>query len=347
MRNIADSFGLSRLSVLKNHTTELLRSDDFIGVEVELENIRNRNDFSLAPHWKIVDDGSLRNHGAEFVFSQPMFGEDVVDALIALQEQCTDADAMVTDRCSVHVHLNAMDLTPNELLQFMVVYAIVEPVLFSKCDETRQNNIYCSPIDITSQYIRDLKTIFSNPSRFSDVFRRTSHDGYKYNALNLHPLSTFGSIEFRHLHGTYVADEIINWINLILSIKQFIRGRTSDFTLDELDAIAETGAERFVADVFGDLIDPEDVRIPQLQDNAMRLAKIILSTPEVHSMLGHCFVDTSTIDVTQLREDIQEINGSTHILSYLDYQTCMDNYINDFNTNRVKPTYIINLSEEN
>jgi hypothetical protein len=45
-----------------------------------------------------------------------------------------------------------------------------------------------------------------------------SKDWHKYTALNLNPLSTYGTIEWRHMEGTCDLEKIILWLQIIGSI---------------------------------------------------------------------------------------------------------------------------------
>lgn len=42
----------------------------------------------------------------------------------------------------------------------------------------------------------------------------------KYAALNINPMRTLGTVEFRHMGGTTHMKEISDWINVILQLKK-------------------------------------------------------------------------------------------------------------------------------
>lgn len=233
-------------SLLYKEDEELVSSVDAVGVEVEMENIvydfsrteelpntaRFRRDRgielpSLKGFWKVTKDGSLRK-GTEFIFSAPHKGANITEALKALQDfvdvyRYNNKPIQISDRCSVHVHLDVRDLDNKELLNFILIYTLVERVMFLTIDESRVKNNYCKPLTNSSfKYI------------LGDLMKKEGHDEYdsidkfvravrencnKYSALNILPIATYGSIEFRHHQGTVNILEIKKWINVLLSLK--------------------------------------------------------------------------------------------------------------------------------
>ncbi|MCI0553965.1 MAG: hypothetical protein L0287_23705, partial [Anaerolineae bacterium] len=81
---------------------------------------------------------------------------------------------------------------------------------------------------------------------------------YKYSALNFNTtclnsgLPLYGTVEFRHLYGTLDANTIIDWINLIFSIKKYAMKRDLGAIVTQVCGLNTTsGYGQFLTEVFG------------------------------------------------------------------------------------------------
>lgn len=259
--------------LLYKEDEDLISSVDAVGVEVEMENIvydfdrtaevtdpnKFRRDYgielpSLKGFWKVTKDGSLRK-GTEFIFSAPHKGANITTALNSLQEfinvyRYNNKPIQISDRCSVHVHLDVRDLDNKELTNFILIYTLVERIMFLVIDESRVKNNYCKPLTNSSfKYI------------LSDLMKEHGHDSYdsidkfvravrencnKYSALNILPIATYGSIEFRHHQGTTDMSAIKRWINIILALK-----RASTNSVDTyINIYKESGYKEAIKSIF-------------------------------------------------------------------------------------------------
>lgn len=234
--------------------TPYLVSTTNLGVEIELENISNHipsRDFLR--YWKIVDDGSLRDNGAEFVFKAPLGGLDVVHALQELEQFITtnDITPQLSDRTSVHVHMDIRDITTEQLFNIILTYTFAERVLMRFCGESRIDNNYCVPLSKTSS------TFLSRIGRFKDKktdFLRSVRefgDGNRYAALNLGAISRYGSIEFRGFRGEYKSSELLPWVNMLLSIREYALREDINFNEFHIH-ISQYGALKVLNDIFGE-----------------------------------------------------------------------------------------------
>ena len=281
-QSVADIFGMPKQTLLINKPSLLLATDDFIGLEVELERCENMRESELPAQWVAERDGSLRNNGREYKFSQPLFGEDIIYALESLEVMCKDCKPVVTDRCSLHVHLNIKDLSPDELLNLILLYSVCEPAFFSKVAPNRRDNFYCRPLNITDDYLSTINYMFktyitgsSDYFNFRNRVNSRQSDGLKYSALNVNPISTFGSLEFRHHQGTYKAFEILQWVNYILKLKRISKemGEISVDFLEDLSCNYDK-MQGLLGDIFGEV--PEDV-LTKCTSKAVKSAKFMLS----------------------------------------------------------------------
>jgi hypothetical protein len=183
----------------------------FVGVEIELEGVEENS----VPHgvWDRKEDGSLKDHGMEYVTIPIQFKYLEVE----LERLFNGLKSFkVTSRCSTHVHLNARDLTINEYKVFILLYLIFEKSLYNVSGKRWKNN-FCVPLRTSLETVRNY---------FQKINTNSIEDGkwYKYFGLNISPLfggesQRLGTIEFRHLEGCTDIKRIISWINLIISLK--------------------------------------------------------------------------------------------------------------------------------
>ena len=257
----------------KLSTYSLIDNDTLIGIEVEVERVTQT--YGITPHpalaalWNNVEDGSLRNNGREFV-SIPIRGKSVPYALEILtrflntDERCIGHE--FSERTSVHVHMNVQDFTIPELMSFIYTYLVVEPLLYDFVGQDRKQSIFCIPIT-QSSLTYQLKTAikYLNEGKVESCLHSLV-DWMKYTGFNLVPIRNYGTIEFRHMYGTLDEAKLINWINLILSIKKFaLRNPTKE--LIERIFMMNTNSEYsyFVHDVFGEL--SRELNTIDLQDS--------------------------------------------------------------------------------
>ncbi len=273
MTRVTEVFGLpSATGLLNEHSDEFI-TDDMVGVEVELEGL-----MSIAllrgmvdPRWGVVEDGSLRNMGAEFVFKEPMFGKDVSETLRSLESMfaMSGVTPRTGERTSVHVHLDVRDLSYTQLLNLILVYLLCEPYFFAVGGEERRNSPYSFPLAETDDYLNRIGMAMSDPS--SHTFSNNITDSAKYSAFNIAPVATQGSVEFRHHKGTYNAEALVRWVNMVLCVKRYVNAQPDlPMTPEDIDDILNSGFDSFIDEVF------EGVDVPRGLsgwDNAARVAK--------------------------------------------------------------------------
>ncbi len=311
--NIASVFSLATTSTLANKHSPLLLSDTRVGIEVEAESLRRNRDYyqhtptPINTYWSVVRDGSLRgSNSAEFVFQQPMFGEDVVNALTSLHDEIGDLSPSV--RTSVHVHLDVRDMTYQQLLNLVIVYLLAEPILFSQVDKERVHNPYCAPLRSCSTYLANIRQCLTSDDRDGYYSFLGNSAGNKYTALNLLPMATQGSIEFRHKEGTSDVNTIIDWLNIIYCIKNYA------MSCDDISSIVDVNGimddyQGFILEVFEQANIPA---LPALAAQAERDAGICVKTMlydvrEDSTVMGRTFDKDSPF--WELCQDVYDDNS--------------------------------------
>lgn len=229
-------------------SAELVVPEAKIGIEVELE----KWDGAYFPqtYWEIHgQEHSLRNNGIEFVTKGGLSGTQIRKALVELCEMAKLRkwkDGY--PRAAIHIHLDVTDLDTdtNELSVLLSNYMLVEHLFFAFAGEWRRDCAYCVPFSHGKIDFRVLgEMLYSKQSKAA--FQGNSQKLSKYQALNLNPLTRFGTIEFRHLPTTFDIERIMVWINMILAIKKSAHNPQLS---TPLKAMSDLGPERFAAIVM-------------------------------------------------------------------------------------------------
>ncbi len=177
-----------------------------IGVELELERVTLLTD--IPKNWITVQDNSLKLQGLEFTCL--MSHTRALDNILALY---STIDFITSSRCSTHVHVNILDLTPTQLKTLITLYIIFERYLF-EISGRRYNSNYCVPVQHTYK-----KQLFSNLiSDYSALYP-------KYSAIHAFAYDekkniTLGTLEFRHAKASSDPQTLVDWINTVVALKQ-------------------------------------------------------------------------------------------------------------------------------
>lgn len=214
-----------------------------MGIELELENIRDWSDWEYGPFIR-KEDGSLRNSGSEFV-SLPLGSLALSYYVEDFYKRNRVNASHISERCSVHVHLNCQDLSIEQVASLCKVYQVFERMLFNFVGDDRDKSIFCVPWHQTNITSRE---IFTTPLRIGNF-----KSWYKYTALNLLPLFSYGTIEFRHMAGQPSYEPIVQWINLIVAMRKFVVENTADQIENLLIGLNTTSQYDMLVDrVFGE-----------------------------------------------------------------------------------------------
>lgn len=226
-----------------------LLDNNYVGVEIEFENrAALKNTDTMSKYWRFEEDGSLRNGGMEIVFREPFKGDTVKAALYNAEE--ATAECLFTYRCGLHVHIDCRDLTAAQLRSFVMLYILFEPILLPLCGEGREESNFAVPVGSNYALMAALGGRMSI-ERLAGIGR---DDFGRYSALNLQAYASYGSLEFRSMQGTGDAKDILNWIEILLSIKDFARKRPK--LVELLRGASDNAPHELLGQVFeGDLVE--------------------------------------------------------------------------------------------
>jgi hypothetical protein len=209
MRDVATTSSVKILPTKKDNLPKCLYPENIAGIELEIE---CSSGFGHSKYFSRVTDGSLRNEGNEFI-SLPLRVDTLLEQLQEFFQINRDmfVPECYSDRTSTHVHMNVQHFTKENVKTLLLYYALVEPLLFDFVGNYRQENIYCVPLNETL-LLQDMSKTVSN------LFGGSGRGWQKYTALNLLPITKYGTVEFRHMHGTNDFDKLWTWINSLSNL---------------------------------------------------------------------------------------------------------------------------------
>ena len=243
----------------------------YLGIEVEAEHVSNKYPpIQIPGSWNVTDDGSLKEWGGEYV-SRPIRFKYIEMELRRLFMAIPKA--VFSPRTSIHIHMNSRDFTGEELLNFLLLYLIFERNLYDFSGNRWLNN-FCIPLHSNTHMAK-------NAIDRIGVGVLENIPWCKYHGLNILPLtgeegssSNYGTIEFRHMVGNNNVEYIMNWCNLIVSLKLAAKKMSREFILDALQYDKCTFVS-FVIAVFGDWSHLLQLYLPK---NSSMLKESILGT---------------------------------------------------------------------
>lgn len=229
-----------------------------VGIEIEIEGYAGEKDEeALDGVWYTKEDGSLRDGGIEFV-SFAMEARYVPQALKILFTNLRDGYKF-SERTGIHFHINFRTKKLMDVLNMGLIYLPFERLLYRLAGEERYNNIFCTPIqetqspDVLAQFLQD------------GLIRPFTNNWDKYSGMNFLPLTSFGSVEFRHMQGTDNIPDLVDFLNVILAMRKYAADHTFDHIWTELQPLNNNSQyEWFLQKVMGDFARPF-YRMPGLQ----------------------------------------------------------------------------------
>ena len=181
------------------------------GIEIELEQVTRHTALAL---WTTKDDGSLRDCGIEFI-TEPLDTATIFAAIEEFYNAWENNYWKATARTGIHVHMDMLRRTPEEIQAVLACYLCVEPLLFQQCGADREENIYCVPWYRAEQDLEYARDFFARPSIVTLTDLQCT---CKYSALYLEPLIRFGTLEFRGAPSFTRREDLENLVRTMLSI---------------------------------------------------------------------------------------------------------------------------------
>lgn len=216
------------------------RQEQMYGIEVEYENYRSMGILPTGWGWLTTDDGSLRNAGVEFLTPGAWTFDQSVEQIRNLWTAAEQHGWQSSIRTGIHVHVNCLDYTLEQLGGILATYALLEPVLFRLCGPEREEGIYCVPWYRADDEAEAAQEVITG------AYLRANNT-CKYSALYLQPLLRFGTIEFRHAPTFLQASDMLLWLSVIDALVRYGKGCTAKGVVDRFDSV---GADQWFEGVF-------------------------------------------------------------------------------------------------
>ncbi len=185
-----------------------------VGLEIEVEGSNLPQ--VIKSYWRKDKDGSLRgDENAEYILKQPCSRKSVKKFMSYLNTcfKKHKAHIELSERTSVHVHLNVRDWPLFKCYNLILLYFLIEDLLGKLVGETRIGNLFCLGCR-DAEYILDVLEEFARYRKFNP-----NPNQLRYSAVNICALTKFNSLEFRSLKGTTDPDIIQGWVTLLLALK--------------------------------------------------------------------------------------------------------------------------------
>jgi hypothetical protein len=221
-----------------------------VGIEIEAEG-ENMHAVDTAV-WKTEADGSLRPRNgfpdkcAEFVLQEPIPVTMVKPALNQLKDELKEATFAFSSRCSVHVHINVLNLEYQQLLAMIYAYYLLEEPFMTFCGKKRKGNNFCLRLQDAEGQLEAAMNLVKYGEQGIQMLQA---DQSRYSALNLEALKKYGSVEFRGMEGNLDVNRIDIWCNALVCLRNFaidagdIEGVKAKY--------AELGGRKFLSAVLG------------------------------------------------------------------------------------------------
>jgi hypothetical protein len=265
--NIGSIYGIKMPLTYTSKTPEIPHQAQILGMEIEVENCRHGADSyhaALDAHqWLVTNDSSLRGRAFEFI-SKPMNAISLINSVNYFYTQTGFTETNFTDRCSIHVHANVVDMTVDQLSSLALCYQTIEQVLFEFVGGHRDTNLYCIP---WSQCLMNHKLINGLYTEGTDTLKRWQ----KYTALNLLPILKQGTVEFRHMHGTADIAKITTWLNIISHLLYKAKSSSFDEIFTDITTLNDSSQyNRYFDSVFNGFLPYNDKYRLALQDGVIQ-----------------------------------------------------------------------------
>lgn len=248
------------------------------GLELEIENVwYNFDDPTIKSNFASAitrtEDGSLRNNGFEFVLG-PMTYSHVQMVIEDFFKVNKFDSGNYSERCSIHVHTNVQDLTFEQLASLCTIYQVFERVLFRWIGNERERNIFCVPWYDTANMTYRVVDRIKNAEHWA------TGEWQKYTALNLLPVGTQGTIEWRHMEGNCDVKRIMQWLRFIGHMYNYAVNKPYDHLKEMLCALNSTSEYRSVIDAIFKQ-DADELKLPgyerDLEDGVLNMKYSIFS----------------------------------------------------------------------
>lgn len=223
-----------------------------VGVEVEFNEETDLSAWVMKWNGAVHSDGSC---GWEAV-TTPIAGGHVDACLRDLTRCLRSRGTSADERCGVHVHVNAQDVTWADMFRLLSVYSKLEPLLYLIAGQQRLDGTYSKACgveyaaavaqdNLAERKRRVMGVAFAKVPSAAEQYARQrpgKKDGGRYRGLNIMPWlvgraisAPDTTVEFRMHRNSLEAGRLIGWTHLLAAIVEWCT-KASDAEVKALPA---------------------------------------------------------------------------------------------------------------
>lgn len=194
--------------------------------------------------WKVESDGSLRHQGSTYrtgeVVSPILRGEEGLDEMTRVVNALYNAGARPNRSTGLHVHVEASDLSGEEVARVVEFYTTNQARIDQLVSISRRNSRWARKYP--AYRVESMKQDAANGK---DALRAYAS---KYSVVNLSPLFSYGTIEFRQHQGTTSAKKVAAWVRFVQGVIAAAQAAVEIDTAVEVEGMLDAMVEKSVLD---------------------------------------------------------------------------------------------------
>lgn len=204
---------------------------DYVGIELEMFGNGSSPQFDFV---NVSDDGSIAPDDGEStaeITTLPASGNILVEQVEALSSDLKANGWKVNKSCGFHVHIDCRKLKekPVKISHMLLTYYAFEDILYSMLPKSRWDNTYAKALFTDYKFEDLLNNKMEKLGRkwYKTTYgtNRDHYDSSRYHDFNVHSLFYRGTLEVRMHSGTIDSEKILNWIYLLLKMKQWSQNK--------------------------------------------------------------------------------------------------------------------------
>jgi len=207
LKNQDRTYGVEIEMMVPCNGVELANKLQQAGLTASFEGYTHR----ITRYWKVVTDGSISGsipagYFAYELVSPILKGDAGLEEIRKVCEVLASLNAKVNKSCGLHIHHKSDGIGRARMINLVNFYKKAEAQLDKMMAPSRRTG---------NRYCRTMK----DHTPYSD----------RYFKVNLRSYQLYGTIEFRHHHGTVEFEKISNWIDLTQRIMERCRRKVTAY----------------------------------------------------------------------------------------------------------------------
>lgn len=196
----------------------------------------------------VESDGSVGGINKE-VQTRPLQGDAGMQHLKMVTDILNTGGAEVDKSCGLHIHLDATDMSKEDVAKAMLLYYETQHHIFSTLPNTRRDNHFCYPItpqDINKVFNSGLETYLYGENtdpmtldkeiakKEADIAKQKSekHNTTRYCFFNAHAFFYCNTLEIRCHSGSTDFRKLSNWALINMALLKYARQHSAEEIMD-------------------------------------------------------------------------------------------------------------------